>query len=78
MKLLYINNERSGDHSKLSIYSNSYLLFVLSKKITMLGLGKYDFKKFLSYYFKFKPDIIVSDWIPAGFIPTFFKKLGLV
>ncbi len=78
IKLLYINNEPTGDHSKLYRFSRSYLPFFLYKKTEMLGLGKYDFSKFLYHYFKFKPDIIVSDWVPAGFIPVFFKKLGLV
>lgn len=78
LKILYINNEPTGDHSKLYEQSRSYLPFFLYKKTEMLGLGKYDFCKFLQHYLKFKPDIIVSDWIPAGFIPTFFKKLGIV
>lgn len=78
IKILYINNEPTGDHSKLYKYSRSYLPFYLYKKANLLGLGKYDFYKFLYSYFKFKPDIIVSDWVPAGFIPTFLKKFGLI
>jgi hypothetical protein len=78
IKILYINNEPTGDHSKLYEQSRSYLPFFLYPKTEMLGIGKYGFHKFLFYYFKFKPDIIVSDWVPAGFIPVFFKKIGIV
>lgn len=78
MKILYINNEPNSDHSKLHKYSRSFLPYYLSKKSNLLGIGKYELHKFYLKYLKFKPDIILSDWVPAGFIPVFLKKLGLI
>ena len=44
----------------------------------VIGIGKYELHKFLSVYLKFKPDIIIAEWIPASLIPIFFKKLRIV
>jgi glycosyltransferase involved in cell wall biosynthesis len=46
--------------------------------MNVLGLGKYDLHKFLFKYFKFKPDLIIVEWVPSSTIPIFFKKLGIV
>lgn len=42
------------------------------------ALGKYNQWNFYFKYLKFKPDIIVSSWVPAGFIPALFKKAALI
>lgn len=78
MKILFINNEPCGDHTKLDKFSRSFLPYYLHNRINLLGLGKKDFLKFLFHYYRFKPDLILSDWIPAGTIPVFLKKIGLI
>lgn len=79
LKLLYLSNERDCNYNKEPESTRCDILpRVISKKIDVLGVGKYDLWKFYRKYLEFKPDLIVSTWIPAGFVPVFFKKLGLI
>jgi glycosyltransferase involved in cell wall biosynthesis len=48
------------------------------KGINVLGIGKSDWLQFYSAYKKFKPDLIIIEWIPASFIPLFYKKIKLI
>ena len=46
--------------------------------IDFLGIGLYELKNFYSVYLKFKPDLIIVEWIPAALVPILFKQLRLV
>lgn len=78
MKIMFITNCKETDYDKPPISWN-FLPYRWKKKgIDVLGVGKYDLHKFYFMYRKFKPDIIVTSWVPAAFIPVFFKKIGLI
>lgn len=78
MKILHIsNNPDTGNKQFEKIFWNN-LLYPLKKKTEVLDLGKKDIFKFYSHYLQFKPDIIISTWIPAGFVPVFLKKIGMI
>lgn len=78
MKILYIDNEPTSDRSYLPEHSRSYLPFYLNKKINLKGIGKSDWTKFYSFYRKFKPDLIIVEWVPASIIPLFLRRIGLI
>ncbi|VVB82945.1 Glycosyl transferases group 1 [uncultured archaeon] len=79
MKILNIsNNPDTSPDGKFSKTFWNNLIYPLKQKVEVLDIGKKDLLKFYSKYLKFKPDIIISTWIPAGFIPVFFKKMGLI
>lgn len=78
LKIMYMNNEPKSDHSKMDKYSRSYFPFYLGKKIDLMGVGKYDWGKFYFKYLKFKPDLIIVEWVPASIIPLFFRMLGFI
>ncbi len=46
--------------------------------VDFLGIGFYELHKFYQLYLKFKPDLIVTEWIPAALVPVFFRQLGLL
>ncbi len=46
--------------------------------VEFLGIGIYELQKFYSLYLKFKPDLIVVEWIPAALVPIVFRKLRMV
>jgi glycosyltransferase involved in cell wall biosynthesis len=54
------------------------LTHIFKRKHEILCLRKQDLLKFYYYYLKFKPDLIVTGWVPAGVVPVIFKKLKLV
>ncbi len=78
MKILHISNNPNIRDKRFEKILWNGLLYPLKKKVELLDLGKKDLLGFYFRYLKFKPDIIVSTWIPAGFIPVFFKKIGLI
>jgi glycosyltransferase involved in cell wall biosynthesis len=78
MKILYIDNEPISDHTYLSEQSRSYFPFYLNKKINLKSVGKPDWIRFYSIYSKFKPDLIIVEWIPASIIPLFLRRLGII
>jgi hypothetical protein len=79
MKILNIsNNPDTSPDGKFSKTFWNNLIYPLKKKADVLDIGKKDLLKFYFEYLRFKPDIIISTWIPAGFIPVFLKKMGLI
>ncbi len=78
MKILVLTNTEHynfGKHPR-GWTALPYFFTKLGNKV--LALGKYDQPLFYWHYLKFKPDIIVSAWVPAGFVPAFFNKIGLI
>jgi len=77
---MYVSNSRKNcDESIPEMNDWNLLPYLLKEKgENITALGKKDLPLFYWKYLKFKPDIIVTTWVPAGFIPVFFKKLGLV
>ena len=76
---MYVSNSRESDYTKdPEVIKWNLLPYLLSKKAQVKAVGKYELHKFYSEYRKFKPDLILTTWVPAGFIPIFLKKLGLV
>ena len=78
MKILYIDNEPTSNHKQISEQSRSYLTNNLDKKIDLMGVGKYDWIKFYFKYLKFKPDLIIVEWVPASIIPLFLRRMGFI
>ena len=79
MKILNVsNNPDTSSDGKFSKTFWNNLIYPLKQKTELLDIGKKDLFKFYFEYLKFKPDIIISTWIPAGFIPVFLKKMGLI
>ena len=77
MKILYISNNEEYSYEEIKLRDRE-LYFFLESGHDILALGRYDFFRFYSLYKKFKPDLIISSWVPAGFIPALFKKVGLI
>lgn len=46
--------------------------------VDFLGIGYHELHKFYPLYLKFKPDLIVTEWIPAALVPIIFKQLRFV
>lgn len=81
MKIKILNISNNPDTSPDGKFSKTFwnnLIYPLKQKAEVLDIGKKDLLQFYSKYKKFKPDIIISTWIPAAFIPVFLKKMGLV
>jgi glycosyltransferase involved in cell wall biosynthesis len=79
MKILNVSN--NPDTSEDGPFSKTFwnnLIYPLKQKTELLDIGKKDLWKFYSKYRKFKPDIIITTWIPAAFIPVLLKKIGLI
>lgn len=79
MKILYVYNytDTKYDVSPTSMWN--MLPYLLKKKgAEVLGIGKHDLYKFYFKYLEFKPDLIITCWVPAAFVPIFCKKLGLI
>jgi len=78
-KIMYVTNNPEYRFDQYTHSGWNLLPSLMSKKgVNILGVGKKDLHKFYLKYLKFKPDIIILAWVPACFIPPFFKKLGLV
>jgi glycosyltransferase involved in cell wall biosynthesis len=78
MKILYIDNQPTSRQIELSDEYQTFLISALSKKAEIKCVGKPDWKYFYSIYLKFKPDLIITEWIPASLIPLLLKKIGLI
>ena len=78
MKILYVSNNEEYPYERMPRGDLAYLHFFQEKGNEVLALPKKDMLKFYSAYKKFKPDIVASTWVPAGFIPAFLNKLGLI
>jgi len=77
MKIMIVTNK--GVYSIKEGQSGwNMLTHIFSKKHQILCLRKQDLFSFYFHYLKFKPDIIVTGWVPAGMVPVIFKKFGLV
>jgi len=78
MKILFLSNSEKYDYSicPRGIFAINHYLKEFGNELT--ELGKHDMLNFYRVYKKIKPDIIVTSWIPAGIVPIFFKKLGLI
>jgi glycosyltransferase involved in cell wall biosynthesis len=77
MKVMFVTNK--------SIYSINegrsgwnMLTHIFKEKFKIKCLRKQDLLFFYFHYLKFKPDLIVGSWVPAGIIPILFKLAGLV
>ncbi len=78
MKILFISNNEDYDPKK-NPRGDILLLHLYEKKGNeVLKLRKQDWLGFYFSYMKFKPDIILSSWVPGGFIPTILKRIGLI
>jgi hypothetical protein len=79
MKILNVSNNpdtsQDGEFNK-TFWNN--LIYPLKQKTELIDVGKKDLLRFYLKYLKFKPDIIITTWVPAAFIPIFFKKIGLI
>jgi glycosyltransferase involved in cell wall biosynthesis len=77
MKIMFISNNENYSFEKQPRGSHALVHF-LRQKNEVLALGKKDILNFYRYYLKFKPDVIVSLWVPAGFIPAILNKIGMI
>ncbi|MDP2926492.1 MAG: glycosyltransferase [Nanoarchaeota archaeon] len=85
MKILFVSNSTTHDYNKTPIIGRpsawNFLPYYLKKQdadVEVLGVGKYELYKTYFMYLKFKPDLIITTWIPACFVPIFLKKIGLI
>ena len=69
MKILYVSNNEEYLYEKMPRGDFAYLHFFMEKGHNVLALTKKEMWKFYWVYKKFKPDLVVSSWVPAGFIP---------
>ena len=79
MKIMLVSNNSKYKYDELTKSGWNLFPSLFTKKgEKVLGIGKYELHKFYFKYLKFKPDIIMVNWVPASLIPIIFKKLGLV
>lgn len=78
LRILIVSNNREHTYEQLprGWIALPYLFSKLGCEV--MSIRKKDLLKFYQLYKKFKPDIIVSSWVPAGNIPVFLRKLGLI
>ena len=77
MKIMFVTNCNYHLYDPKNIV-NILQYYWEEKGAKIFGIGKYNLHKFYIEYLRFNPDIIVTSWVPAAFVPVFFKKLGLV
>ncbi|MCU0642494.1 MAG: hypothetical protein MUF61_02870 [archaeon] len=78
MRILYISNNSDYNYKKCPRGSVAMPYLFHKRGHEVLALGKKQLLHFYSFYRAFKPDVIVATWIPSGFLPVVFKKLGLI
>ncbi|MEK6884343.1 MAG: hypothetical protein AABY22_32225, partial [Nanoarchaeota archaeon] len=78
MKLLYLSNNPDYNYLRSPRGDFALLHFFKKKGHDVLALTKKEMWKFFFVYKNFKPDIIISAFVPSGFIPAFFNKVGLI
>jgi len=76
MKILHVSNNPDIHLNTKILWNN--LIYPLKQRAEVLEVGKKELFRFYFDYLKFKPDLILTTWVPAAIIPIFFKKLGLV
>jgi|GEM_PF-1411590 len=76
MKILHVSNNPNIHLNTKILWNN--LFYPLKKKAEVLEIGKKELFKFYFDYLRFKPDLILTTWVPAAFIPILFKRVGLV
>jgi glycosyltransferase involved in cell wall biosynthesis len=76
MKILHVSNN-PDIHSDSKILWNN-LIYPLKQRAEVREVGKKQLFRFYFDYLKFKPDLILTTWVPAAFIPIFLKRLGLI
>jgi len=80
MRIMYVSNSRDNDFNNNPEKNKWNLLPYLLEKngAEVKTIGKKELYKFYFEYLKFKPDIILTTWVPAGFIPVLLKKMGII
>jgi len=78
MKVMFVSNNPKYKYDEIQTGWNLLPSLFVKKRLKVLGIGKYELYKFYFKYLKFKPDLIVAEWVPAACIPILFKKLGFV
>ena len=78
MKILFVSNAPECNYDKEPIPWNILPYYFKKYGHAVSGIGKYNLHKLYFRYLRFKPDIIITSWVPAAFIPIFLKKIGLI
>lgn len=78
MRILVLTNRDDYEYSKIPHGVAAIAYFFEKKGNVVRKIGKSSFGIFFLIYKKFNPDVIVTCWVPAGFIPALLKKVGVI